>query len=117
MPVYSGINDVSLPAKAVAQGGPQCMLIFDQQDALIHLVLPCRFRNSPWQVRIPVPPRRGKCSVKMLPTPTSLTTESLPPIASARRLARDSPNPVPWIWAEPPSGGKRARRYAVTLKC
>src|SRR5437879_4226477 len=89
------IYDITLALQTVAQGHPQCLFIFYQQYILVHF----RIVGSPSELTDAISnscfSTIGKRSVKTLPTASSLTTESVPPIASAMFLARDNPNPVP----------------------
>src|SRR3954454_7962091 len=95
--VAGQVDDVTFTAKAVAEGHAQSLFVFHEQNIFIHCC------TSFCSVSL-ISSNTGKRKVKIVPTPSSLVTDNLPPIASARFLAMGNPNPVPWIWFETAAG-------------
>src|SRR5215472_15633644 len=95
--INGSIQNVAFRTKTNSQCGSQRLFVFDQQYMFIHFSTPSSLPRD----TLPFSPTAfptGRCSVKVLPTPTSLVTDSLPPIDCAIRAATVSPKPVPCIW-------------------
>jgi len=84
--VPGSINNVAFSAKAKLRGQslkPVRLPPTIDSHSFVHAYVDSGTNNATSASDLKV---TGKCSVKVLPTPTSLVTDSLPPIASAIRL-------------------------------
>src|SRR6516165_9254576 len=93
--IYREIDHVTLAPQAIPQRHSQSLFVFYDQDILVHDVADeADWEGVPGIVNLS-PSAIGRCSVKVLPTESSLVTVSFPPMVSAIRRANARPRPVP----------------------